>query len=181
MSKVSLRRLLSRLAAIALSTSAPSASTAGAAAADPSREPPARADQIENDLEDSDGELDASLPIDPEQLEARDAAAALGRSLALALGELRPLTATHLAATWSLSDDPLRRLAVAHALEWTFPLVGDALVIDHLSRDTDPQVRAASARAAWARRPGGDPGVLARLSLDPDPEVREVATSGRPA
>ena len=90
-------------------------------------------------------------------------------------------TATHLAATWSLSDDPLRRLAVAHALEWTFPLVGDALVIDHLSRDADPQVRAASARAAWARRPGGDPGVLARLSLDPDPAVREVATSGRPA
>jgi len=175
MSNVSLRRLLSRLAAVALSTSA-----AGAAAADPNREPPAREDRIGNDLEDSDGELDASLPIDPGQLEARDAAAALGRSLALALGELRPLTATHLAATWSLSDDPLRRLAVAHALEWTFPLVGDALVIDHLSRDTDPQVRAASARAAWARRPGGDPGVLARLSLDPDPEVRDVATSGRP-
>src|SRR5262245_7953288 len=168
MSKVSLRRLVSRLAAVALSTSA--ASAAGAAAADPSSEPPAQTDRIGNDLEDGDGELDASLPIDREQLEARDAAAALGRSLALALGELRPLTATHLAATWSLSDDPLRRLAVAHALEWTFPLVGDALVIDHLSRDADPQVRAASARAAWARRPGGDPGVLARLSLDPDPQ-----------
>lgn len=181
MSKVSLRRLLSRLAAVALSTSATSASAAGAAAVDPGREPPARADRVGNDLEDSDGDLDASLSIDPGQLQARDAAAALGRSLALALGELRPLTATHLAATWSLSDDPLRRLAVAHALEWTFPLVGDALVIDHLSRDADPQVRAASARAAWARRPGGDPGVLARLSLDPDPEVREVATSGRPA
>jgi hypothetical protein len=181
MSKVSLRRLLSRLAAVALSTSATSASAAGAAADDPSREPPARADRIGNDLEDTDGELDPSLSIDPGQLEVRDAAATLGRSLALALGELRPLTATHLAATWSLSDDPLRRLAVAHALEWTFPLVGDALVIDHLSRDADPQVRAASARAAWARRPGGDPGVLARLSLDPDPEVREVATSGRPA
>jgi hypothetical protein len=179
MSKVSLRRLLSRLAAVALSTSA--ASAAGAAVADPSREPAPREDRIGNDLEDGDGELDASLSIDPGQLEARDAAAALGRSLALALGELRPLTATHLAATWSLSDDPLRRLAVAHALEWTFPLVGDALVIDHLSRDADPQVRAASARAAWARRPAGDPGVLARLSLDPDPEVREVATSGRPA
>jgi hypothetical protein len=176
MSKVTLRRLLSRLAAVALSTSATSASAAGAAAV----EPPAPTDRIGNDLEDTDGDLDASLPIDPGQLEARDAAAALGRSLALALGELRPLTATHLAATWSLSEDPLRRLAVAHALEWTFPLVGDALVIDHLSRDADPQVRAASARAAWARRPAGDPGVLARLSLDPDPEVREVATSGRP-
>ena len=172
MSKVTLRRLLSRLAALALSTSAVGPAVAA---------PPEAGDAAGIDVDDDDGDLDASLSIDREQLEAQDAAAALGRSLALALGELRPLTATHLAATWSLSDDPLRRLAVAHALEWTFPLVGDALVIDHLSRDADPQVRAASARAAWARRPGGDPGVLARLSVDPDPEVREVATSGRPA
>lgn len=172
MSKVSLRRLLSRLAALALTTS----SVGPAVAA-----PPEAGDAAGIDVDDEDRDLDASLPIDREQLEANDAAAALGRSLALALGELRPLTATHLAATWSLSSDPLRRLAVAHALEWTFPLVGDALVIDHLSRDADPQVRAASARAAWARRPGGDSGVLARLSLDPDPQVREVATSGRSA
>jgi hypothetical protein len=151
MSKVTLRRLLSKLAAIALSTSAAPVGPA-MAAADPPAEPGETAGRLGPDLEDADGELDASLPIDREQLEAQDAAAALGRSLALALGELRPLTATHLAATWSLSDDPLRRLAVAHALEWTFPLVGDALVIDHLSRDADPQVRAASARAAWARR-----------------------------
>ena len=181
MSKVSLRRLLSKLAAVALSTTAAPAVSAASAEVDPGGETAPRADRIGNDLEDGDGDLDASLPIDREQLEAQDAAAALGRSLALALGELRPLTATHLAATWSLSDDPLRRLAVAHALEWTFPLVGDALVIDHLSRDADPQVRAASARAAWARRPGGDPGVLDRLSLDPDPQVRAVAASGRSA
>lgn len=180
MSNVSLRRLLSKLAAVALSTSAAPAASA-MAAPDLPVEPGETTSRPGADLEDGDGDLDASLPIDREQLEAQDAAAALGRSLALALGELRPLTATHLAATWSLSDDPLRRLAVAHALEWTFPLVGDALVIDHLSRDADPQVRAASARAAWARRPGGDPGVLERLSLDPDPEVRAVATSGRSA
>src|SRR5262249_20361116 len=144
-------------------------------------EPPREAaGPVGSDVEDSDADLDASLTIDREQVSSRDAAAALGRNLALALGELRPLTATHLAATWSLSDDPLRRLAVAHALEWTFPLVGDALVIDHLSRDADPQVRAASARAAWARRSaGGDPGVLARLSGDPDPQVREAAASVR--
>lgn len=171
MSKVSLRRLLSRLTALALSTTA-----VGPAAAEPCRD---TADQTGRDVEDDDGDLDASLTIDRGPVAARDAAAELGRSLALALGELRPLTATHLAATWSLSEDPLRRLAVAHALAWTFPLVGDALVIDHLSRDADPEVRAASARAAWARRPGGDPGVLARLSVDPDPQVREVASSGR--
>src|SRR5215831_8750274 len=106
MSKVSLRRLLSRLAALALSTS----SIGPAAAA-----PPDARDAAGIDVDDDDADLDASLPIDREQLEARDAAATLGRSLALALGELRPLTATHLAATWSLSSDPLRRLAVAHA------------------------------------------------------------------
>src|SRR4051794_2626651 len=114
MSKVTLRRLLSKLAAIALSTSAAPTAPAMAAAADPPAEPGETAGRLGTDLEDADGELDASLSIDREQLEAQDAAAALGRSLALALGELRPLTATPLAATWSLSDDPLRRLAVAH-------------------------------------------------------------------
>lgn len=171
MSKVSLRRLLSKLTALALSTSA-----VGPATAEPVRDD-AR-DDARLDVED--GDLDADMTIDRGHVDTRDAALALGRGLALALGELRPLSATHLVATWSLSEDPLRRLAVAHALEWRFPLVGDALVIDHLSRDADPEIRAASARAAWARRPsGGDPGVLARLSTDPDPEVRAVATSVR--
>lgn len=171
MSKVSLRRLLSKLTALALSTS-----VLGPAAAEPARDPAGSTGPTDID----DGELDANLPIDRGSVDHRDAAVALGRSLALALGELRPLSATQLAATWSLSDDPLRRLAVAYALEWTFPLVGDALMIDHLSRDGDPVVRAATARAAWVRRrTGGDPGVLARLSRDPDPQVRAVALSAR--
>jgi hypothetical protein len=176
MSKVSLRRLLSKLTALALSTSA-----VGPAAADPRREPAGASGPGDADTSDTDDrDLDPSLAIDRGQVELREAAVALGRSLALALGELRPLAATHLAATWSLSEDPLRRLAVAHALEWTFPLVGDALVIDHLSRDADPAVRAASARAAWVRRrTGGDMGVLARLSDDPDPQVRAIAASAR--
>jgi hypothetical protein len=166
-SHVSLRRLLSKLTAIALSTSA-----IGPADAEPVREPPR--------LDADDTDFDAGLTIDREHLDAHDAASALGRSLALALGEMRPLSATHLAATWTLSGDPLRRLAVAHALEWSFPLVGDALVIDHLSYDGDPAIRAAVARAAWARRHGGgDPGVLARLSDDPDPVVRAVASAAR--
>lgn len=166
MSKVSVRALLSKLTALALSTSAVSS-----AAADSLQEPPGF------DVADAeDGELDASLQIDREHLDAQDAATALGRSLALALGGMRPLSATHLAATWSLSSDPVRRLAVAYALERTFLLVGDALVIDHLSHDLDPAIRTAAARAAWARRQtGGDPGVLARLSHDPDPQVRAVA------
>jgi hypothetical protein len=91
---------------------------------------------------------------------------------------MRPITATHLAATWALSDDPVRRLALAHALEWAFPLVGDGMVLDHLSRDADPAVRVAVARAAWVRRAGrhgdGD-AILARLADDPDPSVRAVA------
>ena len=129
---------------------------------------------------DDDGDLDPTLVIDGEQLDARDTAITLGRGLAQALGELRPIVATNLASTWALSEDPVRRLAVANAMEWQFPLVGDDLVIDHLSRDADPQVRLAAARAAWSRRAsGGDPGVLARLAIDPDPEVRAVAKSAR--
>jgi hypothetical protein len=178
MSKVSLRRLLSKLTAIALSTTAVGSAAADAVidATDALLTPTA---PDAGDAIDSDADLDPSLTIDREHLDPCDAAFTLGRSLALALGELRPLSATHLAASWALSSDSLRRLAVGHALEWRFALVGDALVIDHLSRDDDPAIRAASARAAWARRAvGGDPGVLARLSDDPDPVVRAIAAAG---
>lgn len=168
MSKVTLRRILSRLTAIALSTSA-----AGPVAAAEITSSSSSASSSEDDGE---RELDADLPIDREHIDPPDAAAALGRGLALAVARMRPLSATHLVATWALSDDPVRRHAVASALEWTFPLVGDALVIDHLSRDPDPGIRGSAARAAWVRRvTGGDLGVLARLAHDPDPDVRAVA------
>jgi hypothetical protein len=173
MSKVSLRRLLSQLTALALSTSAIAPVSAAPA---PTAMRRAESD-VESDLE---ADLEADHEIDREHIDEYDAALALGRSLALALGEVRPLVATQIAASWSLSADPVRRLAVALALEWMFPLVGDALVIDHLSRDRDPAIRIAAARAAWIRRPsGGDLGVLARLVDDPDPHVRAVAAAAR--
>jgi len=173
MSKVSLRRLLSKLTALALSTSAAAAGAAPiATAADP---PP-----CDKDCED---ELDPELAIDlhdAPRAEAGEAANALGRGLALALGRMRPLGATHLLATWALAPDPMRRLALANALEWTFPIVGDTLAIDHLSRDPDPKIRMAAARAAWARRTAlADATVLARLVDDSDPDVRAVAMSAR--
>jgi len=162
MSKVSLRRLLGRLTAIALSTSA-----VGAASADAT---PVQAEQ------DADVLLTADLPIDPDHIDPPDAAAALGRSLALAVARMRPLEATQLVATWAMSADPVRRLAVAHSLEWHYKLVGDAMVIDHLAQDPDPAVRMEIARAAWVRRGVADVyGALARLIEDPDPEVRAVA------
>ncbi|MBA3462753.1 MAG: hypothetical protein H0T46_22540 [Deltaproteobacteria bacterium] len=152
MSSVTLRRLL---AALTLTTAC-----APAASAAPCSEHP--------DLSD--------LEIDAEHIDKLDAAAAIGRQLAAALSEMRPLGATQLASTWALSEHQLRRLAVAHALEWTFKLVGDDLIIDHLSRDPDREIRKEVARAAWVRRAaGGDPGVLARLAEDPDPEVRAIA------
>lgn len=160
--KVSLRGLLARLTTIALTTGA-----LGTAAASP-----ATSERELDDLTDPE--------IDREHVEPDDAAVALGRGLALALGEMRPLAATQLAATWSTSPDDLRRLALANALEWTFKLVGDGLVIDQLSRDADPAIRAAAARAAWIRRAsGGDLGVLDRLADDPDPQVRSVALAAR--
>ena len=160
--KVSPRGLLARLTTIALTTGA-----LGTAAASP-----ATSERELDDLTDPE--------IDREHVEPDDAAVALGRGLALALGEMRPLAATQLAATWSTSPDDLRRLALANALEWTFKLVGDGLVIDQLSRDADPAIRAAAARAAWIRRAsGGDLGVLDRLADDPDPQVRSVALAAR--
>jgi hypothetical protein len=127
---------------------------------------------------DDDCDLDGDATIDRGQVDPHDAVGMLGRSLAHALGELSPIAATHLATTWALSDDPLRRAAVASALEWTFPLFGDAVVIQHLAGDPDPAIRTACARAAWVRRPsGGDRGVLARLAEDPDASVRAVARS----
>jgi len=150
MPTVSLKRLLTKLTVIALAATAT---------------PVAHAEVT-----------DTTLVVDREQLDVNDAASVLGRWLALALDKMAPLEATHLTATWSLAPDPVRRGAVAHALEWMFPLVGDGLVIDHLSRDPDPNVRAACARAAWVRRStGGDVGVLARLRDDPDLNVRAIA------
>jgi hypothetical protein len=116
------------------------------------------------------------LTIDCGEVGGREASVLLGRNLAMAMSELRQLDAIHLGTTWALSPDPVRREAIARSLEWMFPLVGDSVIIDHLSRDIDPAIRAASARAAWIRRTtGGDPGVLARLSHDSDLEVRSIA------
>jgi hypothetical protein len=163
MPKISLRLLLARLTVLAL-TAAPAAANA----------------RIVNVIDDE-HVLDANLPIDREHVPARDAALLLSRGLAHALGELPALHATQLATTWALSEDPLRRNAVARALEWMFPLLGDSIVIDHLSYDPDPAIRVAVARAAWVRRAtGGDPGVLERLATDEDPEVRAVALRARP-
>jgi hypothetical protein len=102
--------------------------------------------------------------------------AATAHDLAIRLESMGPLAATHAACTWALAPAAAQRLAVAEALTWVFPLVGDSLILDHLSRDPGAAVRAATARAAWARRAaGGDPGVLARLAHDPDDDVAEVA------
>ena len=158
MSKVSLRRLLT-----ALTLTTTTVASAGT---------PADSTQCQD--------LCGDQTIDTGGVDELDAAATLGRGLALALSEMRPLGATQLASSWALSEVPMRRLAVAHALEWTFKLVGDDLIIDHLSRDGDPQIRKEAARAAWVRRAsGGDPGVLSRLAEDPDPAVRAVAARAR--
>jgi hypothetical protein len=101
--------------------------------------------------------------------------AAAAHWLAVSLERMAPLAATHTACRWALSSDPGQRLTMASALEWTFPLLGDGSIIDHLSRDPAPDVRAAAARAAWVRHALVGDEVLARLASDPAPEVREVA------
>lgn len=163
-----LRRLLAKLAVLALST-------APAAAANP----PSPFGEVTIDTAHPFGLLRG--PAKPDlAVVHEDTAALIGRSLALILSELPALEATHMASGWALSPERVRRAAVAQALEWTFPLVPDAQIIEHLSRDADPRIRAAAGRAAWARRvTGGDLGVLARLADDPDPEVRAIAARAR--
>jgi hypothetical protein len=172
--KVPLRRVLSRLTALALAATVIGPTNTVLADPDDLVETKNR----ERELDDL--ETDPESEIDPGPIDPADAALALGRGLALALVEMRPLAATELAATWAISPDPLRRLALGVALEWRFRLVGDAFVIDQLARDSEPTIRIAAARAAWIRRPvGGDLGVLDRLADDPDPEVRAIALAAR--
>lgn len=159
---IPLRRLLSKLTVLALSASSASAG----ATHSPIGEVTAEFDR----------EIEEDLPIDREHIDADDAAVVLARGLAQALSEMRQLDAIHLATSWTLSADPLRRAAVARSLEWSFHLLPDGLILDHLSRDPDPQIRGACARAAWIRRASGvDPAILNRLADDPDPEVRAIA------
>jgi len=190
MPTISLRRLLGRLAAIALS------STAGPAMAEvdehattgrfvrggdddePTRDRPSTR-VVPGDPRSviDDEELDAALALDlRDGIESEDAAIALGRGLALAMQRMRPIEAMHVASTWSLSADATRRLAVAHSLEWEFPLPAHDVVLDHLSRDPGTAVRVAAARAAVARHTDE---VLDRLAVDTVPEVREIARTAR--
>lgn len=114
----------------------------------------------------------APQPIGEVSIVHESTSSIMGRTLALTLSELPPLEASHMATGWALSPDRIRRAAVAEALEWAFPLVPDAVILEHLSRDPDPRIRAACVRAAWVRRMTD---VLVRFADDPDPEVRAIA------
>ena len=141
-----LRRLIGRLTAATLGASAAAASTAQAAAT-------AAAADIDDD--------------------PRHETAA--HWLAISLEQMAPLPATYTACQWALSPDAAQRATIATALERSFRLVGDSVILDHLSRDPSTEIRLAVARAAWLRRPAVADEVLARLADDPSPEVREVA------
>lgn len=155
MRMISLRRLLCQLTVVALSASGMTANAE-----------PSPSGQVD---------LDDDAPIDRGQVAAADAVAVLGRNLAKALPAMRPLERTYLATSWAASSDRLRRAAIASALTWRFPLFGDQIVIEHLSRDDDAKIRAVAARAAWVRRATLDSALLARLGADPDPAVRANA------
>ena len=68
------------------------------------------------------------------------------------------------------------RRALGEALTWIFALGGDDVIIDHLSRDEDVEVRFAAVRAAHARLASrGDHAVLHRLCTDPSSFVGHAA------
>jgi hypothetical protein len=133
---------------------------------------------IVDDDTDVDSDEDANSPLAGQpaaQVDLRRDTGSPGRDLAFTLSRAPALVATELAASWAISSDAARRFAIADALGWRFRLVGDDVMIDHLSRDPDPLIRRAAARAAWTRRAtGGDDHVLERLADDPDLDVRCV-------
>lgn len=95
--------------------------------------------------------------------------------LAIALELMTPMDATRAAATIALQPAAATRRALAEALGWVFPLVGDDVVLEHLAGDADPDVGFAVARAAHARRPSLGDELLGRLVADPDPRVAHTA------
>ncbi len=100
----------------------------------------------------------------------------LARQLALRLNGLPELQAVGTAADLATSDLTHERLVLARALAWAFPLPADDILLAHLADDPDARVRAAVARAAWARiKTVGDTGILRQLLGDADPEVRSAA------
>lgn len=106
-------------------------------------------------------------PVDDDELAHR---------LATYLTDLPPLDAAGTSAELATSTDVDERVALAEALAWVFPLASDDVLIDHLADDPAPRVRAAIARAAWARSAvRGDTGVVRRLLGDADPAVRAAA------
>lgn len=110
----------------------------------------------------------AAVPASPDDAEAR--------TLALHLSRLPSIESMGAAAELALSADRHERQQLARALAWSFPLPGEQAVIEHLSHDPSPDVRAAAARAAWVRRSTAlDVHVLHRLLGDDDPEVRAAA------
>ncbi len=145
-----------------------------------SRRPPRRRARVRAILADDDGDLDSEVPIDREHVDhARrrdDARAQPGARCP----SCRALEATHLATTWALSPDPLRRTA-----DRTRARVG--LPAARRRADHRPPVarRRSAIRAPRAHAPrgsaaprGGDAGrARPPHRRTPDPEVRSIAAA----
>lgn len=112
----------------------------------------------------------------PMPFEDTDDVEALAHQLAARLTDLPPIEAVGASADLATSANARERLVLAGALAWVFPLGSDDILLAHLADDPDPRVRAAVARAAWARMSVvGDTGILRRLLGDADPDVRAAA------
>jgi hypothetical protein len=116
----------------------------------------------------------AALCADPS---ARVRAAA-GRGLGRLLAAASPVERIELIGSWSTSEDPHRRAAIARALSEATPMFVTDLAIEQLANDRATEVRSAALDAAAAHFDEA-PSVYARIAQDrvddPDPGVRYVA------
>lgn len=114
------------------------------------------------------------LAMDPNQTVRTTLVSGLAQLLERAV----PIERTFLISSWSDSRSPEVRCAMAAALERDIPAVGALSALETLGIDPSPQVRAAAARAAGARRqvaPERLGRLLAKLARDDHADVRRAA------
>jgi hypothetical protein len=156
-----LRRLLGKLLFAGIGVAA--APAAASEVADGDAE--ADTDEVVTDVVDAALDL-AGDPPDP---------VAGGHMLAILLEGMHPLDAIRTAATAALSPRVEVRRSLAEALSWVFPLATDGVILEHLARDPEVDVRIGAARAAHARRASAGEAVLHLLEADPSSRVADAA------
>jgi hypothetical protein len=103
---------------------------------------------------------------------------AASHGLARAIQRATPVDRIELVSQWALSESALERAAIARALADPVPVFMLDLVVEHLTYDSDAEVRKSVAQAAAAHfheDPASYARIAERLAGDPEVSVRSAA------